>query len=81
MQELIEEKGEPAIKAAGWLNQMEKFKTYFGLELGKLIPRGFRLYAQQTKILYQNLEIFRKFIYHCFIEQSYVRFSCRSSHC
>ena len=80
MLELIEEKGEPAVKAARWLNQMEKFKIYFGLKLGKFIPRGFRRYTQQTEILYQNLEIFRKFIYHCFIEQYYVRFSCRSSH-
>ena len=37
MRTLIEEKGEPALKAAGCLNKMEKFQTYFGLKLGKYL--------------------------------------------
>jgi hypothetical protein len=44
MQELVEDKGEPSIKAAGWLSQMEKFQTYFGLKLGKFMSRIFHLY-------------------------------------
>jgi len=44
MQELVEDKGEPSIKAAGWLNQMEKFQTYFGLKLGKFMSKIFHLY-------------------------------------
>ena len=44
MRELVKVKDEPAVKAAGWLNQMEEFQTYFGLKLGKFISRIFRLY-------------------------------------
>ena len=36
MQELLEQKGDSGIKAAGWLNQMQNFQTFFGLKLGKV---------------------------------------------
>jgi hypothetical protein len=35
MQEVVNEKGRSGVKAAGWLNQMENFQTFFGLKLGK----------------------------------------------
>ncbi|CAM4768570.1 unnamed protein product [Rotaria magnacalcarata] len=37
MKELVEQKGESGVKAAGWLNQMENFQTFFGLKLGHVI--------------------------------------------
>ncbi len=36
MQEVVDQKGASGIKAAGWLNQMENFQTFFGLKLGKI---------------------------------------------
>jgi hypothetical protein len=35
MQEVVNEKGRSGVKAAGWLNQMENFQTFFGLKLDK----------------------------------------------
>jgi hypothetical protein len=36
MQEVLEQKGDSGIKAAGWLNQMQNFQTFFGLKLGEV---------------------------------------------
>ncbi|CAF4601659.1 unnamed protein product, partial [Rotaria magnacalcarata] len=41
MKELVEQKGESGVKAAGWLNQMENFQTFFGLKLGKFLLNFF----------------------------------------
>ncbi|CAF3500966.1 unnamed protein product [Adineta steineri] len=37
MQEVVDQKGTSGVAAAGWLNQMENFQTFFGLKLGHLI--------------------------------------------
>ncbi|CAF3882931.1 unnamed protein product [Rotaria sp. Silwood1] len=36
MQEVVDQKGASGITAAGWLNQMQNFQTFFGLKLGKV---------------------------------------------
>ena len=36
MQEVLEQKGDSGIKAAGWLNQMQNFQAFSGLKLGKV---------------------------------------------
>ena len=55
MQEVVEQKGESGIKAAGWLNQMEKFQTFFGLKLGK-VSCTFFLYTDRTCCSLSQLE-------------------------